>query len=353
MMPGQPLLRPVPAQVQLLLTERCNLTCLHCAVPAEDSPADHELTTAEWIDIVDGLASAGLRDLTISGGEVFLRSDSLAIARRACIAGIDRVMLVTNATRIDDVARASMIEMQAEHAGLHLHVSLDGGSAATHDWMRGAGNYDRSMLCMARFRSAGGRIDGIQTVVHKGNVHELGAMARVVADLGAHSQTLFPIASVGRGADIAGVSLDRVGWELVLSTAPLLAEAYGFETAVMGPVLGFDWPAAGGQDVPRPRSSRPDRLCLGPDGDAFACPPLREESAGTGRVIAGGTDGVAQVTGRLREQLERECPSCRYLLLCTGVDLDAADRMIPAAQDFRDPTPVRSRPQSVTIGHSG
>ena len=87
------------------------------------------LTTAEWIDIVDGPFS-GPSHPTISGRGLHARfvAPSLVAFR---IAGIDRAMLVTNA-RIDD-GRASMIEMQAEHAGLHLHVSLDGGSAATHD----------------------------------------------------------------------------------------------------------------------------------------------------------------------------------------------------------------------------
>ena len=42
------------AQLQLLLTERCNLRCAHCAVPEETSPALSELTGEDSGAIPDG-----------------------------------------------------------------------------------------------------------------------------------------------------------------------------------------------------------------------------------------------------------------------------------------------------------
>ena len=53
-------------QLQLLLTERCNLSCTHCAVPEEDSPAPNELDTETWLGFVDEVMGAGVRRLVLS-----------------------------------------------------------------------------------------------------------------------------------------------------------------------------------------------------------------------------------------------------------------------------------------------
>ncbi|CAO5227638.1 hypothetical protein FAGKG844_100151 [Frankia sp. AgKG'84/4] len=61
------------------LTLACNLACGHCGSRAgERRPA--ELTTAEALDLVAQLHRAGVDEVTLIGGEAFLRRDWLTIA---------------------------------------------------------------------------------------------------------------------------------------------------------------------------------------------------------------------------------------------------------------------------------
>jgi radical SAM protein with 4Fe4S-binding SPASM domain len=92
----------------------------------------------------------GRHMLTIGGGEPTIRKDlkdiiQLAVRRRF------RVRLVTNAVTITETMARSV-----KKAGLKLaQVSLDGACQATHDRIRGEGNWERSMRGIAALKKAG------------------------------------------------------------------------------------------------------------------------------------------------------------------------------------------------------
>ena len=75
----------VPLNVLLELTHRCHLDCAHCYLEDNhDTDAKgKELTGDEFCGLIDQLTEAGCLFLTLSGGEIFLRPDTLAIARHA------------------------------------------------------------------------------------------------------------------------------------------------------------------------------------------------------------------------------------------------------------------------------
>jgi MoaA/NifB/PqqE/SkfB family radical SAM enzyme len=69
------------------ITLRCNLACAHCGSRA--GPARrNELTTIEALDLVDQLAELGITEVTLLGGEAFLRRDWSVIARAITDAGL-------------------------------------------------------------------------------------------------------------------------------------------------------------------------------------------------------------------------------------------------------------------------
>lgn len=336
----------VPEQIQMMLTERCNLVCRHCAVPAEDSPADHELPAPAWREAISTWAGAGLRDLVISGGEATLRRDVVSLVVHAHEQGIPRTTLVSNAARMSGSFTAELVAAQRRFPGFGFHVSLDGAGPETHDWMRGAGAFDRTLETLRSLRGTGGRVDGVHTVFHTGNVHELDRVGSLAAGLGARTWTIFPIAAIGRGPDVAHHSLDRQGWEGLLRSAPAVAARHSLRVSLMGPVLGTDWPVVEGERLPRPSRRSADRLCVGPDGAAFACPPLRSRQLGdVPGMTAGGTAEVAAVTGRLRDLMATSCSTCRFLLLCTAVDREQPYEHAAAGQSYGDPAP-----HAVTLG---
>lgn len=308
-----------PGQVQILLTERCNLRCRHCAVPEEDSPADHELDVANWLTFVERLAGSGVHSLVLSGGEALLRPEAIDIAIHALDCGMTQTTLVTNGLIFRGAIPARIAEAQRRFPGFGVHVSLDGSSPTTHDWMRGPGAFRRTLRSLDRLAAAGGTVTGMHTVVHQGNVHEFDDCAALAVRLGAAVWTVFPLASLGRGTREQDHRLDEARWRDLIHRAAALERQHGLVIGVMGPVLDDEWPAEV-PDVPFPRVEHAQQTCVGPDGAIFTCPPFRDQPVGHVDDVNGpaGWSPTAERAGAL---LLRECGTCPLLLLCTGVRL--------------------------------
>lgn len=327
-------------QVQFLLTERCNLACAHCAVPAEDSPAAHELDATSWRGAVDTLTERGIRQFWFTGGEPLLRADDVfAVAAHAAQQGADQVVIVSNGTRLRPAVAAELAALQRWHPAIRLHVSLDGATGPSNDLVRGPGAFDRTIAGVTELLRHGGRLGGIQTVLHQRNVHELDDFASLVRRFGASSWNLFGLSAVGRGGAQDALRLATDDWEGVLTRLDDLAARSGARIAVMGPIDGEDWDIT---SPTQPRASQPTSptCVVGPDGEAFTCPPLRHLSLGR---LVGTDQDLAQVVERFASVTAQACPTCRYLPMCAGLDHDrplgarTVETRLPGAQL---PTPV-------------
>src|SRR5580704_14984496 len=71
--------RPIYAVWEITLA--CDLACRHCGSRAGRGRPD-ELTTAEALDLVDQIAGMDCKEVTLIGGEAYLREDWLEIVRR-------------------------------------------------------------------------------------------------------------------------------------------------------------------------------------------------------------------------------------------------------------------------------
>lgn len=77
------------------ITLRCNLACIHCGSRA-GSARPEKLSTEEALDLVGQVADVGITDVTLLGGEAFLRRDWSHIAQAITAAGM-RCSLTTGA----------------------------------------------------------------------------------------------------------------------------------------------------------------------------------------------------------------------------------------------------------------
>ena len=331
-MPGSA--RSSVSQVQILLTERCNIRCRHCAVPAEDSPADHELSTDEWKSFLRTAASAGVESVVVNGGEALIRHDAVDLIEYALGAGIRWATLITNGLLFGARAAARIAEVQQRFPAFGVHVSVDGASSETHDWMRGAGTFGRMLTSLGRLHDHGGQINGVNSVIHRGNVHEFEDLAGLVASWHAEFWTVFPSADLGRGVALGNTRLSRATWLDLYARARRVRDQYGMFVGIGGPVMVDEWPEDD-DDVPRPRVPRPDKALIGPDGAVFTCPPLRNHNLGH---VGGACDEARWLTiaERVAASLDEACASCKYLLVCTNVDLDDPLRRRPGP--FGPPT---------------
>jgi radical SAM protein with 4Fe4S-binding SPASM domain len=131
------------------LTLRCDLACAHCGSRAGKARTD-ELSTAEALDVVTQLADLGAREVSLIGGEAYLREDWDQIARAIVDAGM--TCSVVTGGRGMTPERAA----RAAAAGVSgVSVSLDGLEAA-HDEQRGVrGAFAAALRAMDALRTAG------------------------------------------------------------------------------------------------------------------------------------------------------------------------------------------------------
>lgn len=120
---------PTPVYVVWELTMRCDQPCAHCGSRAGAARA-RELSTEECLGVTTQLAALGTREVTLIGGEAYLRAD----LERIVAALAERGIVVTMQTGGRGLGAARVRTLRA--AGLWgLGVSID-GPEDVHDVLR-------------------------------------------------------------------------------------------------------------------------------------------------------------------------------------------------------------------------
>ena len=101
--------RPIYAVWEITLA--CDLACRHCGSRAGRARPD-ELSTEECLDLVRQLAELGVREVTLIGGEAYLRADWLEIVAAIRAHGMTPTM-----------RSAGAVSMQSERAARAKRVS--------------------------------------------------------------------------------------------------------------------------------------------------------------------------------------------------------------------------------------
>lgn len=111
-------------------THRCNLRCVYCNSPFLRTP---ELTTRQWLGIIDQLAGLGCRRITILGGEPLLRDDVPEMIDLAHALGLFSVLTSNGLLVRRQIDRLRRLDT--------LVLSLDAAGPA-NDAVRGNGVFD-------------------------------------------------------------------------------------------------------------------------------------------------------------------------------------------------------------------
>jgi radical SAM protein with 4Fe4S-binding SPASM domain len=176
------------------LTLKCDLACAHCGSRAGRTRPE-ELDTAECLDLVAQMAAMGVIEVTVIGGEAYLRDDWLQIVRAIRASGM-RCSMTTGGRGITaDRARA------AAEAGLQsTSVSID-GNEATHDRLRGVAGAYRSALAAAAHLKAAGIGLTVNTQINRLSMRELPDVLETIIALGGRAWQIQLTVAMGRAAD--------------------------------------------------------------------------------------------------------------------------------------------------------
>jgi len=134
---------PYPMEISYFINNVCNLKCRHCYVAYEENK--NPLSVKEWQNVFDELISMGALTFGNVGKEPVLawnETRELLLyfkEKRQSIPKL-RFGFVTNATLLDRSKIEELERIQSDY----IDISLDGAKDA-HDYIRGTGNYDRTM----------------------------------------------------------------------------------------------------------------------------------------------------------------------------------------------------------------
>lgn len=123
--------------VYLYITDKCQLRCGHCYM-GDRLDEGLVMPTEEVFKTLRTWRMMGGSKLSILGGEPTLHPDFERIVDYSCKLGYEKIILNTNALK----PALRRLTPMAPSTFSYIQVSLDGGSANTHDLIRGKGTFD-------------------------------------------------------------------------------------------------------------------------------------------------------------------------------------------------------------------
>lgn len=203
-------------------TNRCNLSCKHCYLNAEDREYEQELTNEEARAFIEDIAAMQCPVLLFSGGEPLLRKDLFELAAYAKSLGL-RPVLSTNGTLITP----EMAQKLAEAGFQYVGVSID-GLEEIHDRFRGRKGAFRDAIQGLKNAAAAGLKTGVRFTVNADNVVDLPAVIDYVAEAGIPRFCMYHLVYAGRGSEMiqhdTDVETKRQTIEVIAKKTKELAE---------------------------------------------------------------------------------------------------------------------------------
>ena len=335
------------------LSDRCHRRCAHCYQDSHDGgsepgPEAH----AEMADrVLSALPGRAVR-VHLTGGEPLLLPWLAELGEH--LHGRDNLAelgLITSGT----LAPRRLLTRLAALPGLRrIQVSVESGSAAVHDAVRGAGSLARVVRLLPRFRDLTGRPLVLMVTLGRHNVGTIDGTVRLAERVGAAGIVFERFVPLGRGRGMAGEALDATGWRAAQAAIVRASGVEGLDPDDLLPYRALRlWLAPGhGESLEGALCNLGgSTMALMPDGTVLPC---RRLPLPLGNVLR---TPFADLLERLRSHAPEalrprlsglrcrgcgveDCMGCRALALAVAGDLLADD-------------PQCSRPPAVPPGRSG
>ncbi len=200
-----------PLEVSYFVNNLCNLRCKHCYVGYEIQ--DGELSVQEWTDTFDRLIDLGALTFGNVGKEPLLSPDkTLDLLRHLKQKRKEnpklRFGLVTNGTLLE----RGIVDELAEISPDYMDVSLD-GTQKEHDFIRGEGNYKRTVENLRRLPKDLAKKVFISFTLMRHNKNSFKEMVQEIGNIGLTKFLVSPYVSTpSSNGDLKVSEEDIVKW---------------------------------------------------------------------------------------------------------------------------------------------
>jgi len=171
-----PLMR-IPRSVDISITGRCNLRCKYCSHFTSAGDSGTDLPKEEWLEFFRELNKCAVFNVTLQGGEPFIRED-LKDLINGIVQNRMRFSILSNGTLITEKI-ASFLSSTGRCDG--VQVSIDGSTPVTHDVFRGEGTFLKAIRGVKYLQKHNVPVS-VRVTIHRNNVRDLDGIAALLLD---------------------------------------------------------------------------------------------------------------------------------------------------------------------------
>jgi radical SAM protein with 4Fe4S-binding SPASM domain len=252
--------------VYLYITEACQLRCEHCYM-GERLDRALKMPLSQIVSTLETWRRMGGSKLTILGGEPTLHPNYVDSIRFAARLGYEHVITTTNAQ-----APALKKFRQLEPTDFaYVQVSLDGGSAQSHDAIRGEGTFEQALATTVELTQRGFDTRIICTV-NQANREDALKLLEIADELGVSLVKFHVFSTIGTGHGNPELAMTPPEWvdfcDTLEHVAPMYDTRVWFQPTYarrdqMGRYAAEGYQGCIGRTL--------DRISIFPDGRCYVC----------------------------------------------------------------------------------
>ncbi|MBU7017800.1 MAG: radical SAM protein [Theionarchaea archaeon] len=290
-----------PSQVLLEATHGCNLRCGHCLLPAGE-PLPDELTSSQFIPILEQFYTMGVRRLHLSGGEILIKEGWEKMGDYC----VDRFNfgVLTNGISITRETADILARYQ------EIHISLYGKDAETHEKVTCVkGSFECAVKGMTLLAERGVFL-GASLMMLPFNLHQLEDMIHLAISLKCKIARVGVVSPVGRAS--------TGEWELTEEQLAWLEKAMNKLKEKYKDEIDIQWDEEPGKE--HRCGAGFTRWVVTSNGDVYPCAIFRVALGNVARKDPVDILNSPEVEflQTLKSPHEVLCGDCQWLYVCKG-----------------------------------
>lgn len=188
----------IPHKLEIDITKKCNLTCIHCSRDASPAQPGEKITLQNLVDFLDKAGKLEIPSAAFMGGEPTVHSEFIELAVIAKYAGIKDLSTSTNGYLVDKEMARKMAKLFGS-----IQVSIHGASRDTHEKItRRPGSFARACNAVRLLRKHNVHMLNISFTVMEHNYFEMPRMVQLAKELDADFVRFLVLFAEGRAKDL-------------------------------------------------------------------------------------------------------------------------------------------------------